>query len=174
MTEKLAKTALTAVALIACVMFGGIAAAEQHEKQLNPRVEQRLEKLINEKLANAILITDKECTSFGTGWQRYELISGRFAIAAGKGKDDRGETKEYTLRDRGGEYAHQLTVPEMPAHDHRYGDVRAKDIRADYGDDEPTKLIDKKRTTDKTGGGNAHNNMPPYLALNFCHFSGGR
>ena len=154
------------VALTMCLMLGGVATAEQ---QINPRVEQRLQELIDEKFSNIILITIKECSSFGVGWKTYGPIAGRFPLAAGRGTDEREKKRSFVPGDIGGEYKHQLTVPEMPAHDHSYQDTHGRGIRADYGDDEPSKLHNNKRKTEQRGGGKAHNNMPPYLALNFCY-----
>lgn len=134
-----------------------------------PRIEAIFERLLNEKFASAILMTDKECNSFGTAWRPYRPISGRFALAAGRGRDDRGKTMDFLLGVEGGEYRHQLTVPEMPAHTHDYKDTHSSQIRADYGDDEPGALHDSRRETEPRGAGQPHNNMPPYLALNFCH-----
>ncbi len=154
------------IALPMCLMLGGVIASEN---EIDPRVEKRLQELIDAKFANAILMTTKECGSFGPKWEPYEPIAGRFPLAAGRGTDEREEGRSFFSGDTGGEYEHQLTVAEMPTHNHDYNDVRSKKKRGDFGDDEPTELRTDSKKTELRGGGEAHNNMPPYLALNFCH-----
>ena len=52
----------------------------------------------------------------GTTWEAY--AQGRVLIGAGTGKDSRNESKTFAAGSTGGEYNHQLTVGEMPAHKH--------------------------------------------------------
>lgn len=77
----------------------------------------------------------------------------------------------YPLGETGGEEEHTLTVAEMPAHDHSYElAIPTADIAGELPD------IAVKGTapdvTGSTGGGDAHNNMPPYLAVYWGIFSG--
>ena len=107
-------------------------------------------------------------TLFGGTWER---LKDRFLLAAG-GKYAAGTT--------GGEAAHTLTVAEMPAHTHgisRTGTISEPSVLlgapgqytgnafASLG----TSGIDALATTTysvaTTGGGTAHNNMPPYIAV---------
>ena len=69
--------------------------------------------------------------------------------------------------------AHKLTVSEIPSHNHveMYGDKPWGDDSAS-GSSASTNTatwnaIERKKTnmTGSTGGGNAHNNMPPYLVV---------
>ena len=135
--------------------------------------KQPNEMKIKEIFANAILMTTEDCGKFGTGWKRYEAISGRFALASGEGHDQE-EIKAFTVNGKGGKYRHILTVEEMPQHEHKY-DKTSKDHTgrsvADYGDDQRNSHKYNPLSTGLTGGGNPHNNMPPYLVLNFCHFN---
>lgn len=92
---------------------------------------------------------------FGGTWER---IGGRFLLGA----DD-----TYAAGSTGGEAAHQLTTSEMPSHNHTLDNynttggttssmtVQANDKRGYSGN----------VNTLYTGGNNAHNNMPPYLAV---------
>lgn len=132
---------------------------------------QQPEPSANDILENAILITDKDCKSFGKEWRRYERLSGRFPLATGKGKDDREMTKNFTHLEKGGEYDHVLSIPEMPTHHHRYVDHAhgGGPPKVDYGDDRRQNRETPTRNTEPTGGNKGHNNMPPYLALNFCY-----
>lgn len=77
----------------------------------------------------------------------------------------------YALGEIGGEEEHTLTVAEMPAHDHSY-DVAV--ITADILGELPAPSLDAlaPTVTGSTGGGDAHNNMPPYLAVYWGIFSG--
>lgn len=85
------------------------------------------------------------------------------------------EAVENALRTAtGGEAAHTLTVEERPRHQHSIknptGDGTAVKFGANAGDTNYS-LIKKTATydfgmlTNETGGGSAHNNMPPYIAV---------
>lgn len=86
-------------------------------------------------------------------------------IAEGQCLIQAGST--YTLGSTGGESTHTLTVSEIPSHDHGlhyFHNVRNFQSGGDF-----TSLIsngDMNYNTLTTGGGKAHNNLPPYLAVN--------
>ena len=107
-------------------------------------------------------------------------------IPEGKKIGDRIELTLVQPGDQGGEEGHILTIPEMPQHRHsvyRHAaqpclesqrdpsvsiDCSGKITTAGAGSGDPTfKVLDEWRTGD-TGGSGPHNNMPPYIALNFC------
>lgn len=98
-------------------------------------------------------------TLFGGTW---EQIQDKFLLAAGT---------TYAAAATGGAATHTLTVDEIPAHNHRY--LRAKILAAetvspDTGTAYMGSSIESGKTepyTYNTGGGLAHNNMPPYLAV---------
>ncbi len=98
-------------------------------------------------------------TLFGGTW---ENIQGRFLLGVGGG---------YTAGSTGGEATHTLTVDEMPKHTHniRLGnDTSADTYRvARYIDVSSTwwSGTGNDKMTEEVGGGAAHNNMPPYLAV---------
>ena len=169
------KKKIVALAVVPMIGISSIAASETKctTDVVNPKVLEALECLVNEKVdekfANTILMTNQECAAFGNGWKPFKPMSGRFPLAAGRGRDGRDETIGFTIGDMDGNYNHQLIVAEMPAHNHYYRDRVGRGIRADYGDDEPTERRDERRKTESRGGGKPHNNMPPYFALNFCH-----
>ena len=50
----------------------------------------------------------------GTTWEAY--AQGRILIGSGTGTDSRNEQKTFAAGDTGGEYNHQLSVEELPAH----------------------------------------------------------
>jgi microcystin-dependent protein len=86
---------------------------------------------------------------------------------------------QFTLGQAGGEQAHTLAVAEVPMHTHSaYGSANAGDSplatgnylgAADnlYGPVAATTTL-QPGTVTNAGGGLPHDNMQPYLALNFC------
>lgn len=97
-------------------------------------------------------------TLFGGTW---EQIQDRFLLAAGN---------SYSAGATGGEATHTLTKDEMPSHNHYAAINGGTDS---YGQNRTTigSFANKAQgysdssTIFATGGGNAHNNMPPYLAV---------
>lgn len=109
-------------------------------------------------------------TLFGGTW---EQIEDKFLLASGT---------NYSNGSTGGEATHTLTTDEMPSHTHTQSSHRHHFSRrnvyvasgngagalghlsdpsyGDYYTDWQTPTIDNE------GGGQAHNNMPPYLAVN--------
>ena len=94
---------------------------------------------------------------FGGTWQRIE---DRFLLAAGD---------SYPLGNTGGEAQHALTAAELPQHTHGYDYTGQSDvtgvtaIRVYDGD---SRLNEYKGKATSNCGGQAHNNMPPYVAVN--------
>lgn len=97
-------------------------------------------------------------TLFGGTWVQ---MKNQFLIGAGG---------TYSLGSTGGEATHRLTIAEMPSHNHlatssgkvvniSSGSGYTIPVANDYGS---TSSI----YTGSTGGGGAHNNMPPYIAVN--------
>ena len=90
---------------------------------------------------------------FGGEWERIE---DSFLLAAGS---------EYEAGTTGGEAEHTLTVEEMPEHSHG---VKAVANAAGSGTNY-SGVISTGTATDGliavSGGGTAHNNMPPYVAV---------
>lgn len=93
---------------------------------------------------------------FGGTWER---IQDRFLLAAGS---------TYTAGDTGGEATHTLTTDEMPSHSHTlwngsYNWTGSQTANSPtLGAKQGTSLVVK---TDAAGGGQSHNNMPPYIAV---------
>lgn len=102
---------------------------------------------------------------FGGTW---EQIKGRFLLGAGD---------SYTAGATGGEATHTLSVNEMPSHAHNFDNYFLGYSKFEYrtGTDEyRTPMYNQSNPNDKTGeaiytnstgGGAAHNNMPPYLSV---------
>lgn len=94
-------------------------------------------------------------TLFGGTWAR---IRDTFLLAAGN---------TYAAGATGGEAAHTLTVNEMPSHSHDlwfWNYVPAGGSTSGIGS-ASTHTGSSTGAIQSTGGGAAHNNMPPYLAV---------
>lgn len=97
---------------------------------------------------------------FGGTW---EQIQNRFLLAAGS---------SYAAGNTGGEATHTLTKNEMPTHSHEiysgYGDIVSNVSDAyryqTWGSSDRGWKTGNLGTSN-IGGGKAHNNMPPYLAV---------
>lgn len=83
-------------------------------------------------------------------------LTGRFLLADGNGR---------SLGDVGGEEEHTLTIPEMPAHSHDYISAVAS-VTTVVVPDEPS-AVPSPSATSPQGGGNPHNNMPPYYVVKY-------
>lgn len=98
-------------------------------------------------------------TLFGGTW---EQIQGRFLLAS---------DSTYTAGSTGGEASHELTVNEIPSHDHAQyvtvseGGNLAANCDYDVYAAGTARTARQNVQTGSTGGGAAHNNMPPYLAV---------
>lgn len=100
-------------------------------------------------------------TLFGGTW---EQIQGRFLL---------GMSSSYPAGSQGGEATHKLTTNELPSHSHvaLYGlDGAVDDFLGGSGADYGVRPGSGTATnyaykTSSTGGGQSHNNMPPYLSV---------
>ena len=97
----------------------------------------------------------------GLTWERF--AQGRMIVGLNSSDGDFNAVGK-----SGGEKTHKLTVSEMPSHNHNIG-THVWDVgswKNQYGSPAETRntpLSISARSTGNTGGGNAHNNMPPYL-----------
>lgn len=96
-------------------------------------------------------------TLFGGTWER---IKDTFLLAAGG---------SYGLGETGGEATHTLTTAELPSHRHSGNAVPVAYNPDGYNAMRSATLTQQGTQlsyTEYAGGGAAHNNMPPYLAVN--------
>jgi len=116
-----------------------------------------------------ILLWSGETSSIPAGWALCDGTNGtpdltdKFVMGAG-GDQSPGDT--------GGEESHMLDISEMPAHTHlvsNYGINVSKYARASSGI--PNNVVTDVSLnqgigpSSSTGGGAAHNNIPPFYAL---------
>lgn len=93
----------------------------------------------------------------GTSWVQ---VQGRMLL---------GASDEYPVSSEGGEAQHTLTVSEMPPHQHQlhgwsysFQDGQS----SQYAATQPYDRVDNASImTKQTGGGQPHNNLPPYRAV---------
>jgi Microcystin-dependent protein len=106
-------------------------------------------------------------TQYGTGdgSTTFNIPDLRGRIATGY---DSTQTEFNTLGKTGGEKTHILTVKEMPSHNHGYD---AHWTEATGWNNGEVQMTDRGRNgtnyTNSTGGDQAHNNLQPYITLNY-------
>lgn len=93
----------------------------------------------------------------GTTWVRF--AQGKTTVGYQSGDPDFG-----TIGQTGGEKKHQLTIPEIPAHNHNYEKVTGRTYvgRDGSGGGDAITAVTSSPTSD-TGGNQAHNNLQPYV-----------
>lgn len=116
----------------------------------------------------------------GDGRTSFALPDLRGRTPIHVGRSNGGES--HTLGQKSGEETHTLAVNEMPQHTHVLeanstnanspepgGHVLSKSFQATYVDfNASLKVAMNAGAVANVGGGQAHENMQPYLALNYC------
>lgn len=101
--------------------------------------------------------TTSPAVLFGGTW---EQIEGKFLLAS---------SSSHALGTTGGEETHTLNTNEMPSHTHKFGiygyELAAGSVVGAGVTDNPSH-IQGYMNSESTGGGQAHNNMPPFLTVN--------
>lgn len=105
------------------------------------------------------------------GWEKYVDGAGRFILGAGnangENEDENGDSLSARLAGQfGGTEEHLLTTREMPSHSHTYH--HAKHVFRDRGDKGAAQMPGRSSPTESSGGGEAHNNMPPFIVMQLC------
>lgn len=132
------------------------------EKDLSKQIKEYFDKLHPVGSIYLSVSATNPSTLFGGTW---EQIEDRFLLAAGS---------SYKAGDTGGEANHTLTVNEMPSHEHD-GITWAgySKVSGNAGSDTHLMRLEWNAGlasstgfgTLPSGGSQAHNNMPPYLAV---------
>jgi hypothetical protein len=93
----------------------------------------------------------------GTIWERF--AEGKTTVGYLSGDADFG-----TIGQTGGEKTHQLTIPEIPTHNHNYEKVTGRSYVGNDGSGggDAITAFTSSPTSD-TGGNQAHNNLQPYV-----------
>lgn len=101
------------------------------------------------------------------GWKVFDKLAGKFPLGAGDGLLNGVALTPRVPNQEGGAEKHQLTKDEMPAHDHGriYGGKGGVSAHAEA----PTKYhADGNHPMESEGQNVPHNNMPPYLVVQYC------
>lgn len=112
----------------------------------------------------AIIAYESECPP---NWAPYEAADGRFILGVGQGPLESG----YLLGETAGSESHALTPNELAAHSH---DLRNLGLGSQLGNTNNAVSIHSSlgeitaEGTGIVGESDPHNNMPPFIALNFC------
>lgn len=98
----------------------------------------------------------------GTGTFTLPNLQGRVAVGLKS-----TETLFNALGNIGGTGAHTLSVSEIPAHTHTYLGVTSQNVLGGATDSAADNANRPTETSGSTGGGQAHNNLQPYIVLNY-------
>jgi microcystin-dependent protein len=106
-------------------------------------------------------------TSYGAGDG-----ASTFALPNMKGRVpvglDTAQTEFNTLGKAGGNKTHTLTISEMPNHAHNYNDTYGvQNLEGTFNNANACDETERWETTSYSGGGQAHNNLQPYVSVNF-------
>ena len=115
----------------------------------------------------SIYMNTSDNTNPGTlfGFGTWEKIEGRFLL---------GSSSSHQIGVTGGEETHTLTTDELPSHDHtmtsyyddaNYNEGTIPDNNGRYSLPYDAGTITRTQHTNSTGGGQTHNNMPPFLVV---------
>jgi len=102
----------------------------------------------------------------GDGSTTFNLPDLKGKVPVGK---DSSQSEFDTLGETGGEKTHTLTVDEMPSHkhvQHSYSDPSGS-LNRNSRDTTSSGDTETGHSTSSTGGGQAHNNLQPYITLNY-------
>lgn len=113
-----------------------------------------------------VVIASKYGAGNGTTTFNVPNIQGRVPVGR-----DAGQTEFDVLGETGGEKTHLLTTAEMPNHVHAQfvtaSVTPGAGVRTDYTADAASSSFPQGVNTGGAGGDQAHNNLQPYIVLNY-------
>jgi microcystin-dependent protein len=100
----------------------------------------------------------------GDGTTTFNLpnLKGRVVVGV-----DAAQTEFDALGETGGAKTHTLTTAEMPSHQHTFSRANEGPFGGIIGSNGHGGTIQETLSTSATGGSGAHNNLQPYIALNY-------
>lgn len=157
------------------------------EKQAFEDLKEEVAKLKLQKQAvpiGLIALWGKPASEIPAGWREYVNLRGKMPIGLDPDYVNKPEdSQDYrlnALNQSGGERSHKLTIDEMPSHSHdTVNDASGSDndsngngtaFTMDFWEVTPNRRNLMK--IEPTGGGQPHNNMPPYRVIQFIEFVG--
>lgn len=164
----------TIIELAQNVYNNAIAAHEQadHAQEQADRAQEqadRAQAIVNGEIAeianavypvNSIYISVGETSPASLFGGTWEKLKDRFLLGSGD---------TYLAGSMGGEATHELTIDEIPAHNHAQNmgtDSSTSSGLSKMGYNPDGNTQNFRGNTSATGGGEAHNNMPPYFVVN--------
>lgn len=100
-------------------------------------------------------VSDSTNPATTLGFGTWERVQGQFIL---------GASATYAAGSTGGEETHVLSIEEMPSHQHEINFMASNNPGSEWAGQAGT-CSPRTVSTEFTGGGRAHNNMPPYLAV---------
>lgn len=108
-----------------------------------------------------------EGNPFGVSGANPRVPDLRGCTVLGVGSSGLTGATAHTLGQRSGEETHLLTTPEMPSHTHSAGSAASIGPSAQDIGGAQRFASTTAPTIGNTGGGGSHNNLPPYVGLNY-------
>jgi microcystin-dependent protein len=110
----------------------------------------------------------------GNGSTTFNLPNFKGRVPVGL---DSSQSEFNSLNKRGGEKTHKLTINEMPSHNHAMNNTSYSDTNVNHtvmfgtdlahGDTHYWNYSNPTFWTSNVGGGQAHNNLQPYITVNY-------